>query len=62
MTIQEAEKIARIIVTADGGCRVCVQELASEMQEMFPEFEWIFDKRGFETGGDGYERLTVRKR
>lgn len=40
MTLDEAEKIGRIIGTADGGCDTCISLLADQMNEAFPEFWW----------------------
>lgn len=45
MTDEEAEKIASIIATADGGCFVCVGELAEQLNEAFPEFVWTPGER-----------------
>lgn len=40
MTEAEADKIAAIVVTADGGCSVCVPDLAAQLLRDFPEIEW----------------------
>ena len=43
MTLQEAQAIAKIIATADGGCGPCVTGLAYLCEEAFPEFTWEID-------------------
>lgn len=40
MSEEEAEVVADIISTADGGCIVCVRSLAIQMKERFPQFDW----------------------
>lgn len=40
MNEAEAKKIAAICRSADGYCTVCAGELAEQLQEAFPEFEW----------------------
>lgn len=39
MTIQEAESVVKIMLTADGGCPPCVSRLLLQFVEKFPEFE-----------------------
>ena len=46
MTLKDAEKVAKIIATADGGCGPCVTGLAYECEEAWPEFEWDVDTEG----------------
>lgn len=41
MTKAEFEEIAKVLTTADGSCHVCAENLAKEMQEKFPEFDWV---------------------
>ena len=41
MTLEEAQKIADIISTADDGCHSCVSNLAEHLTEEFPGFAWI---------------------
>jgi hypothetical protein len=41
MTIDDAQKIAKIIGTADGGCSNCVGDLVERLSKMFPSFRWI---------------------
>lgn len=38
MTLEEAEKIARLISMADGGCHHCIEHLTKEAGKAFPEF------------------------
>jgi hypothetical protein len=40
MTLDEAKKIATIIVTADNGCQYCVDDLVKHLNSDFPEFKW----------------------
>jgi hypothetical protein len=40
MTLEEAEKIATIAETADGGCPYCVGSIVEQLGEAFPEFQW----------------------
>ena len=41
MTLDEAKKVALIISTADSGCPGCVDDLTKQMQEAFPEYQWM---------------------
>jgi len=38
MTLEEAQMIAKIIGTADGGCSHCVPALAAHLTREFPQF------------------------
>lgn len=38
MTIEEAEKIARLIGSADNGCASCVGNLVKRFNRLFPQF------------------------
>lgn len=40
MTKDEAEVVAAVLATADGGCQCCAERLAEKMQEKFPGFNW----------------------
>ena len=40
MTLEEANKLAGIVGTADGGCEQCVGSLCYLLNESFPEFHW----------------------
>jgi len=44
MDRKEAEKIIRILITADGGCEYCVSELLGLFCKEFPEFREIAEK------------------
>ena len=44
MTLDEAKKVAKVLEGADGGCNVCVRDLAEEMAGVFPKFLWEFDE------------------
>ena len=46
MTLEEAKKVAKILIKADGGCHVCVKELFSSIQKEFPEFIWDYESLG----------------
>lgn len=39
MNGKEAEKVVRILLTADGGCEYCVSSLLKLFCENFPEFK-----------------------
>ncbi len=42
MTIVEAQKVAAIVSTADGGCSICGDRLAKQLTEHLPVegFDW----------------------
>ena len=40
MTKDEAQIIAKIAATADGGCSVCVRGIAGYLMHFFPEHDW----------------------
>ncbi|MDP3938242.1 MAG: hypothetical protein Q8R92_08910 [Deltaproteobacteria bacterium] len=40
MTLDEAQKVASIVATADHSCSVCVGNLVDQLNEAFPEFYW----------------------
>lgn len=40
MTLEEAQKLASIAITVDGGCLVCVHNVVEALNEAFPEFVW----------------------
>lgn len=41
ITEQEAEQIAAVLATADGGsCWPCAGDLADEMVKVFPDYDW----------------------
>jgi hypothetical protein len=48
MTLEEAEKIAKIISTADGGCSNCVIEMTEEWNKVFPEYKMTCTKEVWE--------------
>ncbi|MBB5985992.1 hypothetical protein [Sphingobium lignivorans] len=41
MTLEEAQKAADIIGTADGGCTTCINRLIKRFEAAFPEFELV---------------------
>lgn len=43
MTIEEAQKVGGILVTADSGCPCCIEELVKLANYAFPEFIWKYD-------------------
>lgn len=43
MTLEDANKVARAIGLADGGCGHCAQEIADELNESFPSFSFEED-------------------
>lgn len=44
MTLVEAQKVAAIVATADGGCSVCVRDLVEQLNETFKDFTWLYDE------------------
>ena len=40
MTLEEAQKVASVLAQADGGCSHCAMNLAREMENHFPSFDW----------------------
>lgn len=50
MTREEAEKIAAVILTADGGCVVCIRDLANELNQS--NLGWTFQLGRDDEGGD----------
>lgn len=44
MNKQEAEKVIKILLTADGGCEYCSADLIERFNKQFPEFEALSDK------------------
>ena len=48
MTRDEAEAVARICITADGGCYVCAGDLIGQLKERFPDcsgwFQGVYDE------------------
>jgi hypothetical protein len=44
MTLEEAQKVARVLETADSRCSCCVRSLARRIGEAFPEFRWRYDE------------------
>jgi hypothetical protein len=44
MIKEEAEKIIKILLTADGGCEYCVSSLLKSFYQKFPEFRELAEK------------------
>lgn len=40
MTLEDANKIGKVVSRADGGCSHCVEELVGYLNRDFPEFTW----------------------
>lgn len=40
MTDEQAKKLAKILASADGGCGTCGMDLAAQMPDLFPQFNW----------------------
>ena len=40
MTHDEAVKMAKVLMEADGGCSHCIANLADWAKEEFPEHDW----------------------
>lgn len=43
MTLADAQKVAAVVATADGGCPRCARELTELLAEHFPAFAWEYD-------------------
>lgn len=43
MTLDEAQRVGRIVATADGGCPYCACELLGHLAAEFPEFVWSYE-------------------
>lgn len=44
MNRKEAERVVRILLTADGGCEYCVSSLLMRFCEDFPEFRELAEE------------------
>lgn len=44
MTKEEAEKILKILFTADGGCEYCVSSLLKLFSKKFPEYKKLAEE------------------
>ncbi len=44
MTLEDAQKIAAIIETVDGGCPCCVGGAVEDFRDQFPEIVWNYDE------------------
>jgi len=51
MDRKEAEKVIKILLTADGGCEYCVSDLLKLFCKEFPEFRKLTEKAFKETFG-----------
>lgn len=59
MNKQEAEKIIKILLTADGGCEYCTADLIKLFGKRFPEFGAIADesfRKAFAKSAQGSKR------
>jgi hypothetical protein len=56
MTLEEAEQVARIASTCDGGCSHCIPELVGRLNAAFPAFvfEYREDERWHEPDPHGF--------
>lgn len=57
MTLEDAQKIAMIVATADGGCPCCVDNLVKQLRPAFPDFRW-----GINADADSRDAVTVEAR
>lgn len=48
MTLEEAQKVARVVAKADGGCLDCVSSLVDKLNRELPEFEWSVPDEWYE--------------
>jgi len=49
MTLDDAAKVAKIILMADGNCNHCITELADALTKQFPDIPWrkLCEEAGF---------------
>lgn len=67
MTLQEAKALGDVIQWADSGCVCCVESLASELTEVFPQFVWAliesddpqFDRAAYHRGEKSAAQIVV---
>jgi hypothetical protein len=52
MTLEEANRIAKIAGMVDNGCARCVSDVVRSLQKAFPEFVWT-------QGGEYSDEVTV---
>jgi hypothetical protein len=60
MTLDEAQKIAAIIGTADSGCPVCIGKLVDLCNKSFPDFEWSSNFDSDSDDDENDENVSVR--
>jgi hypothetical protein len=59
MTLEEAEKLAKVFETADSGCKSCVEGICEEANSMNMGFIWeVPDDDNWYSGG---RQVMVRK-
>lgn len=59
MNMKEAEKIIRILLTADGGCEYCASNLLSLFCKEFPEFKELAENIFKATFGKRLNNFTT---
>ena len=55
MTLDEAQMIAKIVGTADGGCPTCVSMLVEHLNREFPQFVFVMGDQAPPMGDDDFE-------
>jgi len=58
MDSKEAEKIIKILLSADGGCEYCVSDLLNSFSQEFPEFRELAEMIFKETFGKNLDNFT----
>lgn len=44
MDLEDAQRVAGVIMAADAGCSVCVADLTYRLTRAFPAFVWTLDE------------------
>ena len=59
MNLEEAQKVADIIATADGQCGSCADTLCFDMNEAFPQYSFVMAENWYAPKEDGGGKITV---
>jgi hypothetical protein len=59
VTREEAQQIAAIASTVDGGCSCCIKSVVAQLNHAFPEWEWFYPDDWDAQEKDG---VTVKER
>lgn len=56
MSREDAEKLCKVLATADGGCSHCVDAICVVASETFPEWTWVR-----KDGGKDWDTVIVKE-